>query len=157
MAELEAVARGLTALDEDELTAQLGAISQAIEVTPEAASLDSIADTPVPRGAFDGLLQAGANVFNSVSPKAYKLFCSPVGGDSDLAKELDKLMNEKTAEAAAKMTSLLAPVLVGSLGLPQSIAVLVGSLIVKKVAKGASDFVCENWKENLASNENLPA
>lgn len=41
-------------------------------------------------------------------------------------------MGEKTTEAAAKMASLLAPVLVGSSGLPQSIAVLVGTLIVKK-------------------------
>jgi len=91
------------------------------------------------------------NVFSSVSPKAYELFCSPIGGNTELAAELDKLMNQKTAEAAAKMTGLLAPVLVGSLGLPQSIAVLVGSLVVKKLAKGTSNLVCENWKESLPS------
>lgn len=58
-------------------------------------------------------------------------------------------MNEKTTEAAAKMTAAPTPVLVGSLGLPQSLAVMVGSLIVKKIAKGISDFICENWKATL--------
>ena len=149
MAEMEAVARSLAELNEDELTAQLGAISHAIAADSRAASLDSIEDIPVPRGAFDELFQAGRHVFSSISPKAYDLFCSPIGGNSELAAELDKLMNQKTAEAAAKMTGLLAPVLVGSLGLPQSVAVLVGSLIVKQVAKGTSNFVCENWKGSL--------
>jgi hypothetical protein len=103
----------------------------------------------VPRGAFDDLLKAGKNVFAPAGAQAYKILCSPIGGDSELAAELDKLMNQKTADAAAKMTAAITPVLVTSLGLPQSIAVMVGSLIVKKVAKGTSDFICENWKETL--------
>ena len=53
------------------------------------------------------------------------------------------------------MASLLAPVLVGSLGLPQSIAVLVGTLIVKRVAKGTSNFVCENWEKSLNSSQKV--
>lgn len=153
MAEVEAIAQHLLALDEDELMAQIGARSQAIETSPEAASIESLEEeVPVPRGAFDDLLNAGKNIFAPASAQAYKILCSPIGGDSDLAKELDKLMNEKTSEAAAQMTKLLAPVLVGSLGLPQSIAVMVGSLIVKKVAKGTSDFICENWKATLESS-----
>ncbi len=151
MTEIEAVARNLIELDEDALTAQLGAVSQAIELDAGAAAIESAEDIPVPRGAFDDLLQAGVNIFNSVSPKAYELLCSPVSGDSELAAELDKLLSQKTAEAAAKMTGLLTPMLVGSLGLPQSIAVLVGSLVVKKIAKSTSNFVCENWKATLAS------
>jgi hypothetical protein len=150
MVEVEVVARSLAELNEDELAAQLGAVSQALEMDSGAASINSIEDIPVPRGAFDELLQAGMNVFSSVSPKAYELFCSPIGGNTELAAELDKLMNQKTAEAAAKMTGLLTPVLVGSLGLPQSIAVLVGSLVVKKLAKGTSNFVCENWEESFS-------
>ncbi len=157
MTELETVARGLVEFDEDELTAQLGALAQAVEVDASATSLEAAVDVPTPRGLFDELFQAGMAVFNSVSPKAYELFCTPIGGNSELAAELDQLMTQKTAEAAAKMTGLLTPVLVGSLGLPQSIAVLVGSLIVKKIAKGASNFVCENWKESLPSPANSPA
>lgn len=150
MAEVEAIAQNLLALDEDDLMAQLGARSQAIEASPDAASLESLEEeVPVPRGAFDDLLKAGQNIFAPASAQAYKILCSPIGGDSDLAKELDKLMNQKTAEAASQMAALLAPVLVGSLGLPQSIAVMVGSLIVKKAAKGTSDFICENWKATL--------
>lgn len=150
MAEIEAVAQNLLTLNEEDLMAQIGARSQAIETSPSAASIDSLEEElPVPRGAFNDLLKAGKNIFAPASAQAYQLLCSPVGGDSELAAELGKLMNEKTAEAAAKMTAALTPVLVGSLGLPQSIAVMVGSLIVKKVAKGASELVCENWKSTL--------
>lgn len=158
MAEIEAVAQNLLALDEDELMAQIGARSQAIEASPKAASIESLeAEIPVPRGAFDDLLKAGKNIFAPASAQAYNILCSPIGGDGELAKELDKLMNEKTAEAASKMAAALAPVLVGSLGLPQSIAVMVGSLIVKKIAKGTSDFICENWKATLESPTAAPA
>jgi hypothetical protein len=150
MAEVEAVAQNLLALNEDDLMAQIGARSQAIEASPRAASIDSLEEEiPVPRGAFDDLLKAGKTIFAPASAQAYNILCSPIGGNSDLAMELDKLMNEKTAEAAAKMAAALTPVLVGSLGLPQSIAVMVGSLIVKKVAKGTSDFICENWQVTL--------
>lgn len=158
MAEVEAVAQGLLALDEEELMAQIGARSQLIEDQPAAASIDSLAEeVPVPRGAFDDLLQSGKNIFAPASAQAYKILCSPIGGEGELAAELDKLMNEKTAEAAAKMTAALAPVLVGSLGLPQSIAVMVGSLIVKKIAKGTSDLICENWQATLEAAPNAAA
>lgn len=150
MAEVEVIAQNLMVLDEDELMAQIGARSQAIEASPRAASIESLEEeVPVPRGAFDDLLKAGKNTFAPASAQVYNLLCSSMGGNSDLAKELDKLMNEKTTEAASKMAAALTPVLVGSLGLPQSIAVMVGSLIVKKIAKGTSDFICENWKATL--------
>jgi hypothetical protein len=158
MAEVEAIARGLLELDEDELLAQIGVRDQAIEANPSAAAIESLnEEIPVPRGAFDDLLKAGKNVFAPASAQAYKLLCSPIGGDSELAAQLDQLMSEKTAEAAAKMTGLLTPVLVGSLGLPQSIAVMVGTLLVKKTAKGTSDLICENWKTSLGASEALPA
>jgi hypothetical protein len=51
MAEIEAIAQNLLALDEDELMAQIGAQSQAIEASPRAASIDSLEEeVPVPRG-----------------------------------------------------------------------------------------------------------
>ena len=150
MAEVEAIARGLLELDDDDLLAQIGVRDRAIAASPEAATIESLGEEiPVPRGAFDELLKAGKNVFAPASAQAYKLLCSPIGGNSDLAAQLDQLMSQKTAEAAAKMTGLLAPVLVGSLGLPQSIAVMVGTLLVKKAAKGTSDLICENWKTSL--------
>jgi hypothetical protein len=46
-------------------------------------------------------------------------------------------------------------ILVGSLGLPQSIAVLVGSLIAKKIAKGSSYFICERWQQSLDQHKAL--
>jgi hypothetical protein len=150
MAEVEAIARNLLALDEDDLIAQIGARSQAIKTNPEAGTLESLEEEiPMPRGAFDELKKTGKDIFASASARAYNLLCSPVGGDSELAKELDKLMIEETTEAASKMAAALTPVLVGSLGLPQSIALMVGSLIVKKVARGVSNFICENWRQTL--------
>lgn len=158
MAEVEAVAEGLLALDEDELLAQIGVRDQEIENNPDAASLESLSEEiPVPRGAFDDLLNAGKNIFAPASAQAYKILCSPIGGNSELAAELDKLMSQKSAEAAAKMTGLLTPVLVGSLGLPQSIAVMVGTLLVKKAAKGTSDLICENWKASLDAGATVSA
>jgi hypothetical protein len=158
MAEVEAVAQGLLTLAEDDLLAQIGVRGQAIETNPSAASIESLSEEiPVPRGAFDELLKAGKNIFAPASAQAYKILCSPIGGNSELAAELDKLMNEKTTEAAAKMTGLLTPVLVGSLGLPQSIAVMVGTLLVKKAAKGTSDLICENWKATLDASSTSEA
>jgi len=33
--------------------------------------------------------------------------------------------------------------------LPQSVAIVVGTLLVKKLAKGSSDFICTKWKQNI--------
>ncbi len=153
MAEVEALAQRLVELNEEDLTVQLGALSQYIEANPEATLIDSFEEIPVPRGAFDDLLKAGKNVFGPASSGAYKIFCSPVEGvlikDPELAKELSKLMDEKTTEASAKAAAMIAPILTGSLGLPQSLAVVVGALLVKKLAKGTSDFICNTWEKNI--------
>jgi hypothetical protein len=153
MANIDAVVQSLLELDEEELTAQVGARSQSIEIDPSTADLASLESEPIAasRASFDDLIKIGQNVFGPASSGAYNLLCSPVGGDTDLAQQIDSLMNQKTAEASAKATALLSPILAGSLGLPQSLAVVVGALVVKKLAKGTSDFVCENWKKNLAA------
>ena len=57
-------------------------------------------------------------------------------------------MDQNTSEANAKATALLTPIL-ASVGLPQSLAVVVGALLVKKLAKGTSDFICTTWKANI--------
>lgn len=149
MVEVEAVAQKLLTLDDDELMAQLGARSQIIESSPSNASIDSLEEeVPLPRGGFDYLLKTGKNIYAPASNYAYMILCSPLGHNSDLAEELNKLMYEKTDEASAKMVAALTSVLVDSFGLPQSLAVIIGSLIVKKIARGVSDFLCENWKES---------
>lgn len=150
MTDFNAVVQKLQALDEDELIAQLGMRVQAIESDPSAASIESLEEPmPVPRASWDDVLKTGQNLLNQTSADTYKLMCTPIGGNGDLAKELNQVLNEKTAEAAAKATSLITPVLVGSLGLPQSLAVLLGTLIVKKLAKGTSDFICDRWQQSL--------
>lgn len=165
MTNVETLAQNLSELDEENLTVQLGVLSQYVESNPGAESLitslldeENLDAIPTPRGAFDDLFQAGMQVFNSVSPTAYKICCSPVEGvlikDPDLAKELTKLMDEKTAEATAKATAILAPILSSSgLGLPQSLAVVLGALLVKKLAKGTSDFICINWLKTTEANQ----
>lgn len=137
----------LLELDEEDLTVQLGLRSQDWQNTGEA--VDSLDDLPVPRGDFDDLLKSGQDFFEPLSGNAYKILCSDIGANSDLAKELSKLMDQKTTEAATQMTSLITPLLVGNIGLPSSIAVVVATLIVKKIAKGTSDLVCTNWQSSL--------
>ena len=150
MTDFNAVVQKLQALDEDELIAQLGMRVQALESDPSAASIESLErPMPVPRASWDDVLKTGQNLLNQTSADTYKLMCTPIGGNGDLAKELSQLLNEKTAEAAAKAISLITPVLVGSLKLPQSLAVLLGTLIVKKLAKGTSDFICDRWQQSL--------
>ncbi|MDX2243725.1 MAG: hypothetical protein NW224_23840 [Leptolyngbyaceae cyanobacterium bins.302] len=155
MVDVESLAQSLAELDEENLTVQLGALSQYVESNPEAeATITSLEAIPTPRGAFDELLQAGLDAFQSVSPGAYKILCSPVEGvlikDPALAEELRKLMDEKTTEAVAKATAIIAPILTTSgLGLPQSLTVVISALLVKKLAKGTSDLICTNWQKNL--------
>lgn len=154
MADVDALAQSSVEQTEEDLTVQLGALFQYVAANPEEEQfITSFEAIPTPRGAFDDLLQAGVNVFNSYSPAAYKIFCSPVEGvlikDADLARELSKLMDEKTTEAAAKATAIIAPILTGSLGLPQSLAVVIGALLVKKLAKGTSDFICARWQKTV--------
>jgi hypothetical protein len=154
MANVDEIVQSLLELGEEELTAQVGARSQSIEIDPDTGDLASLESEPIAtsRASFDDLIKIGQNVFGPASSGAYNLLCSPVGGDTDLAQQIDSLMNQKTTEASAKATALLSPILAGSLGLPQSLAVVVGALVVKKLAKGTSDFVCENWKKNLAAD-----
>lgn len=150
MAEIDVIAQDLLAQDEEDLLAQLGARSQTAAADPSSEDLSALEEPiAVPRASWNDMIELGQRVFGPASSGAYNLLCSPIGGDSALAKELDNLMNLKTAEASAKATALLTPVLTGSLGLPQSLAVVVGSLVVKKLAKGTSDFVCDNWQKNI--------
>ena len=154
MSELESAARGLLELDEDQLTAKLGLLEQSgagakgAKGARGADGLEDLYNLPEPRGGLDDLLKIGKNVFGPASEGAYKALCSDIGGDSDLAKELTDLMGQKTADASAKATALLTPIL-ASVGLPQSLAVVVGALLVKKLAKGTADFICTNWKANI--------
>lgn len=157
MTNFNSVIQKLQALDEDELIAQLGMRAEAIKSDPSEATIESLEEPlPLPRASWDDLLKTGQNLLSHTSAEAYKLMCTPIGGNGELAKELDQVLNEKTAEAAAKATSLLAPVLVSSLGLPQSLAVLLGTLIVKKLAKGTSDFICDRWQQSLGIKSTTP-
>ncbi len=150
MTNVNTVVQKLQELDEDELLAQLGMRAQVLESSPSEDSIESLSELmPVPRASWDDVLKTGQNLLNKTSADTYKLMCTPVGGNGDLAKELNQVLNQKTAEAAAKATSLITPVLVGSLGLPQSLAVLLGTLIVKKLAKETSDFICDRWQQSL--------
>jgi hypothetical protein len=155
MAEINDLAQKLLELDEDELEARIGMRSQSqsrsggTDVTDN--SLNSLEDMDaVPRGAFNDFLNAGKDFFIPINAQAFKYLCSDIDKNSELGKALSKVMDDKTAEAAAKVTAFLSPYLVTQFALPQALAVLVGTLIVKKVAKGTSDFTCSNWEKSLA-------
>ncbi len=157
MSQINVVASKLIELDEDELAARIGMRSQLQTRGGEAELNDDsfdFLDEMVPRGGFNDFLNAGKDFFSPLNSQAFNLLCTEIGQDSELGKALDNVMNIKTTEAAAKVTAILSPVLVSQLALPQSLAVMVGALIVKKVAKGAADFTCSNWQKSL---EAVPA
>lgn len=150
MTDVNTVIQKLQVLDEDELLSQVGMYAQVIVSDPSAASIESLEKPmPIPRASWDDVLKIGQNLLSQTSADTYKLMCTPIDGNGELAQELSQVLNEKTALAAAKATSLITPVLVGSLGLPQSLAVLLGTLIVKRLAKGTSDFICDRWQQSL--------
>jgi hypothetical protein len=160
MSEIEAVARGLLELDEDDLTVKLGLLEPELNSDARGAtSIDDLLNMPTPKAGLGDLLKAGQNIFGPASAGAYKVLCSDIGDlakDSDLAKELTKLMDQRTSEASAKVAALLTPILASG-GLPQSLAVIVGALLVKKLAKDGADFICTKWKKNIEGTpENTP-
>ncbi len=148
MSAIETVAQDLLALDEDELTTKLGLLDQDLNAGVRGAtSLNYLENLPEPRAGLEDLLKAGQNVFGPASAEAYRVLCSDVGDlvkDSDVTTELTKLMAQKTTEASTQAIALLTPILAGA-GLPQSVAIVVGTLLVKKLAKGSSDFICTKW------------
>ena len=152
MSAIETIVQDLLALDEEELTTKLGLLDQDLNAGVRGAtSIDYVENLPEPRGGIEDLLKVGQNVFGPASAEAYRVLCSDVGDlvkDSDVATELTKLMAQKTTEASTQAVALLTPILAGG-GLPQSVAIVVGTLLVKKLAKGSSDFICTKWKQNI--------
>lgn len=165
MANIDDVLQDLSALPEDELEAQLGIRAQTIgeETTRgavEAASIESIdPNAPVPRGLVDDALATGQRLFNWISPAAYKLLCTPMGGDSsdETMQQLVKLLDEDLETNIAKAAGMLAPFLTANLGLAPAVAALVSTLIIKRVAKGTSKFACESWQKILPASDGAVA
>jgi hypothetical protein len=155
MAATNDLAQKLHKLNEVELETMIGMRSESqsrSSMTGETDdSLDSLEEDidTVPRGGLNDFINAGKDFFAPINAQAYKYLCSDIDKDSELGKALSTVMSDKTTEAAAKVTAFLSPVLVTQFALPQALAVLVGTLIVKKVAKGTSDFTCSNWKQAL--------
>lgn len=155
MAETAAIVQNLLNLDEDTLAAQIGIRAQAIEADPAADTIESLQEPmAVPRAGWDDVVRFGQSMVEQSSQQAYGLLCTPITGEDthELVQELQNLLDQKTTEAITKATALLAPFLVGSLGLPQSLAVLISTLLIKRLAKGTSNFICDKWKASLSAN-----
>lgn len=88
MADINEILQNLSELDEDELAAQLGMRAQTIGKNLQtgdtrSASIDSLeVAQAVPRGLMDDALASGQRIFNWISPAAYNLLCTPLGGGS---------------------------------------------------------------------------
>lgn len=168
MAEVETLVESLWQLDDEALEAQLGSHIQAIgdEVAgrgargagADPASLDSIDVDVEARAPIDPtFLNAGRRLFDWISPAAYKLLCTPLGGkDSDeTMQELVKLLDQDLEKNVAKAAKILAPFLATNLGLAPAIAALVSTLIIKRVSKEVSNFTCDAWQKTLQSSDVL--
>ncbi len=182
MAEFEEVhLQSLSKLDDDTLEALLG--NQVQEQEQEArvrAQVQAIEDEVAGRGARGAgadpdfpesmictsvpfttainpkfLNVVGQGFFNEISPQAYKLLCTPLGGEGSdqTMQDLVKLLDEDFEKNVAKAAGMLAPVLTASLPLTPAIAALVATLIIKRVSKGVSKFTCDAWQKTLPSSE----
>lgn len=157
MADINEILQNLSDQDEDELAAQLGMQAQIIGKDLQtgdtrSASIDSLeVAQAVPRGLMDDALASGQRLLNWISPAAYNLLCTPLGGDSadETMKELVKLLDEDLEKNIAKAAGMLAPYLVSSLGLAPAIAAVVATLIIKRTSKQGGKFICDNWKNTL--------
>jgi hypothetical protein len=161
MANIDELLQDLSTLPEDELEAQLGLRAQTIgeEATrgsAESASIESIdPNAPVPRGIVDDALATGQRLFNWINPAAYKLLCTPLGGEGadETMQQLVKLLDEDLEKNVAKAAGMLAPLLSANLGLAPAVAALVSTLIIKRVAKGTSKFACDSWQKMLPTGD----
>ena len=166
MAEVEALVASLWKLDDEALEAQLGSQVQAIEdevagrgarrAGADPASLDSIKVDVATRAPIDPkYLNAGRRLFNWISPAAYKLLCTPLGGEGsdETMQELVKLLDQDLEKNVAKAAGMLAPFLTANLGLAPAIAALVSTLIIKRLSKEFSKFTCDAWQKTLQSSD----
>ena len=150
--------QNLANLNEEELEAQLGMSAQNIggavargEVKKASAASTDL-DIAVQKGPnWDSLKSTGQRMFSGISPNAYKLLCTPLGGEGsdETMQQLVKLLDEDLTKNAAKAAGMLAPVLTANLGLAPAIAALVSTLIIKRVSQGAAKFTCDAWQKNL--------
>jgi hypothetical protein len=170
VADVKALVESLLTLDDDVLEAQLGARAQAIEddvagrgargAGADPASLDSIDVEEIrgvaARAATDSkLLAAGQRLFSWINPAAYKLLCTPLGGEGadETMQQLVKLLDEDLERNVAKAAGMLTPFLTANLGLAPAIAALVSTLIIKRVSHGFAEFTCDTWQKALPSSD----
>ncbi len=165
MAEIDELLQNLSTLNEDELEARLGIRAQTIgddlaRGEARAASVDSLdVETAVPRGLLDDALATGQRLFNWINPAAYKLLCTPLGGEGadETMQQLVKLLDEDLEKNVAKAAGMLTPFLTANLGLAPAVAALVSTLIIKRASKGVAKFTCEAWQKNLQSSDTSEA
>lgn len=175
MAEFEEVhLQSLSKLDDDTLEALLGsqvqAEAQAKAIEDEVAGRGARgagADSDFPEDMIctsvpfttainpKFLNVVGQGFFNKINPQAYKLLCTPFGGEGSdkTMQELVKLLDEDLEKNVAKAAGMLAPVLTTSFGVAPAVAVLVSTLILRRVSKGVSKFTCDAWQKTLPSSE----
>ena len=157
MAEIETLVESLWELDDEQLEAQIGSRAQAIGddvafpgargALADPASLDSIEVDVATKAPIDPrLLEVGRRVFERLNPIAYELLCKPLGGEDP---ETQKILDETISQNYTKAAGMLAPVLVSGLGLAPTVATLLATLIIKKIANYAATGICETWEKNL--------
>lgn len=156
MAEIAVIVESLWELDEDELEAQIGSHALAIgdDVAGlgtrgiDPASLDAIDAGVASRGAIDPrFLETGKRLFDRMNPLVYEIMCKPLGGE-DL--ETQKILDEAISQNYTKAAGMLAPVLISGLGLAPTVATLLATLILKKIANYTATGICETWEKSLA-------
>ncbi|GET41873.1 hypothetical protein [Microseira wollei] len=155
MSETDELVQQLLDLDEDELKVQLGMHAQGMATDSRSASVASIEVQAASRGVFDTkALEIGQRLFDRINAGAYDILCgNPFGDSGETLQKLETALSENYAKAAG----IIAPVLVSGLGLAPAIATIIATIIVKKIAQGSSNLICETWHKSLKPAENPTA
>ena len=142
-AQVQSAVEPLLQMDDAELYAELGTRLQV--ATTDLSKSTAFALAPGDRQStlesgmdFEGL---GKRFFDNISASAYNVICGSAEGH-DKVKQVQDL-----GEAA--VTASIATLLVSSLGLMAVVAAAVAAIIVRVFAKGATDTLCQTWKESL--------
>jgi len=144
----------LLELDEESLELQLGMKLEELDSDPngtgEAATLDSIDVDVAARAPINPeLLATGQKLLKRVSAGLFDLICNPLTSDPESKKVIDDVLDQQYTRAAA----LLAPMLVSALNLAPAVAVLIATLVVKKLAIAGYKELCKSWKASLPSQD----
>lgn len=151
MSKIDELVEGLAGFDEEELKIKLGVYVQNLgkDLNQSGAidSLEEMSQEAVPRGLVaDKALAMGERLLKQLNAEAYDFLCgNPFEDQGEMLQTIEAAMKDNTTKAA----SFITPILVANLGLAPTVAAIVSTLIVQKIAKSVGETICSSWGKTI--------